>query len=69
MNVDPDKSMTSVKSDDHEDQANKNSANKSIKIAKYKGDIVVVKFLKIPNFQIKNSTIRELRKVISYIYI
>ena len=34
-----------------------------IRTAKYKGDVVYVKFLKIPNFQIKNSTMRELRSV------
>lgn len=41
----------------------KTSDKDAIKIAKYKGDVVVVKFLKIPNFQIKNSTIRELKKL------
>lgn len=36
---------------------------KTVKIAKYKGDVVIVKFLKIPNFQIKNSTMKDLRMV------
>jgi len=31
-----------------------------------KGDIVVAKSLKIPNFQVKNSTMRELRTVINF---
>ena len=53
------KSAASVRSGDNPNQTHV----KQIKIAKYKGDIVVVKFLKIPNFQIKNSTIRELRKL------
>ncbi len=30
----------------------------------FKGDIVFVKNLKLPNFQVKNSTMRELRTVV-----
>jgi len=52
------KLIVSVKSDDQHARLTKT--------AKYKGDVVYVKFLKIPNFQIKNSTMRELRTVNRY---
>jgi hypothetical protein len=61
------KSHASMKSDD-EGGPQQNKQEKAFRIAKYKGDIVIVKFLKIPNFQIKNSTIRELRKVNRFFY-
>ena len=53
---DDQKSTASNKSDDQH-------MTRVIRTAKYKGDVVYVKFLKIPNFQIKNSTMRELRSV------
>ena len=33
------------------------------RVAKYKGDICIIKYLRIKNFSLKNSTMRELKNV------
>lgn len=58
VTIDTTKSNLSLKSGEE-----RIAQQKTVKIAKYKGDIVIVKFLKIPNFQIKNSTMKDLRMV------